>query len=248
MEKQSDSANLKTFDEGRLLIIEKKRIFFGHQSVGYNIIDGVKDIIAEYPACCPRIVETIDPLDFESPVFGHARIGRNMDPYSKIGHFKTLLGLGIGNKLDVACMKLCYVDIDNHTDIEPLFQYYKRTINELSVQYPHLKFIHATVPLEMKEDSIKAVVKKVLGKKIAGEGTNIGKRRYNDLLAEEYDASAIFDIASIESTYPDGTRNENTYKNETYYSLVPQYTNDGGHLNHRAGKIVAEQLLSLLAG
>ena len=38
-----------------------------------------------------------------------------------------------------------------------------------------------------------------------------------------------------------------TKDGENYYSLVPDYTDDGGHLNEKGRKIVAEQLLILLA-
>jgi lysophospholipase L1-like esterase len=34
---------------------------------------------------------------------------------------------------------------------------------------------------------------------------------------------------------------------KTYYHLVPDYTNDGGHLNETGRKLVAEQLLLTIA-
>jgi hypothetical protein len=57
----------------------------------------------------------------------------------------------------------------------------------------------------------------------------------------------IIDIAKIESTYPDGSRCSFTMDGKTYYSMVPEYTSDGGHLNETGRKKVAEQFLILPA-
>ncbi len=57
----------------------------------------------------------------------------------------------------------------------------------------------------------------------------------------------FFDIAKIESTFPDGTRSTFTKDGKTYYSMVPEYTHDGGHLNEMGRKKVAKQFLLLLA-
>jgi hypothetical protein len=51
----------------------------------------------------------------------------------------------------------------------------------------------------------------------------------------------------VESTYPDGRRETCAHKGKTCYSLVPEYTYDGGHLNETGRKKAAEQLLILLA-
>jgi len=58
---------------------------------------------------------------------------------------------------------------------------------------------------------------------------------------------SIFDIAKIQSTFPDGTRSIFTKDGKTYYSMVPEYSYDGGHLNELGRKKVAEQLLVLFA-
>ncbi len=68
------------------------------------------------------------------------------------------------------------------------------------------------------------------------------------MLIKQYEGKEpIFDIAKIESTFPDGTRSSFTKDGKTYYSMVPEYTYDGGHLNETGRKKVAEQLLILLA-
>ena len=36
----------------------EKKIYFGHQSVGFNIMDGITDLMKEYPDIKLNIVET----------------------------------------------------------------------------------------------------------------------------------------------------------------------------------------------
>ena len=38
--------------------LSQKKIYFGHQSVGFNIMDGVQDLMKEHPAIKLNIVET----------------------------------------------------------------------------------------------------------------------------------------------------------------------------------------------
>jgi lysophospholipase L1-like esterase len=38
-----------------------------------------------------------------------------------------------------------------------------------------------------------------------------------------------------------------SYKGQTYYSMYPGYTSDGGHLNDVGRKVVARALLAFLA-
>ena len=88
-----------------------------------------------------------------------------------------------------------------------------------------------------------------MGKKDIWEyDANIRKNEFNDLLRKEYSGKEpIFDLAYVESTFPDGRRSTFTKAGETYYSMAPEYTYDDGHLNETGRKRAAEQLLVLLA-
>ena len=63
-EKMSEKANklpsIKDVPNSAWKKLSQKKIYFGHQSVGYNIIDGIKDIMKEYPQINLNIVETTD--------------------------------------------------------------------------------------------------------------------------------------------------------------------------------------------
>ena len=107
--------------------LSQKKIFFGHQSVGFNIIDGLKDIMKENPQIKLNIVETSNPADFNHPLFAHARVGKNTYPKSKIDAFADFMEEGIGNKADIAFLKFCYVDVMAGTDSQKVFDDYKKS-------------------------------------------------------------------------------------------------------------------------
>lgn len=229
--------------------LSQKKIYFGHQSVGYNIIDGIKDLMKENPQIKLNIVDTNNPADFDRPLFAHSRVGKNVDPKSKTDSFAEFIRNGIGDKVDIAFFKFCYVDIDKGTDLKGLFQDYKTRMAQLEKDYPNVNFIHVTVPLRVTKTSWKTWVKEVTGRGDLYEyAGNIERNEYNDLLRKEYEGKEpFFDLARIESTYPDGTRSTFSIRGKTYFSLVPKYTKDGGHLNEQGRKVVAEQLLILFA-
>ena len=55
------------------------------------------------------------------------------------------------------------------------------------------------------------------------------------------------DLAGVESTHPDGTRESFTSRGKDYFALVPSYSHDGRHLNEPGRRAVAEALLVFLA-
>ena len=228
--------------------LSQKKIFFGHQSVGFNIIDGIKDIMKEYPQIRLNIIETADPADINSGIFAHSRVGKNMDPKSKINDFVGLMNKGLGNKVDYAALKFCYIDINPDTDVGILFNEYHAAMTSLKEKYTDVTIVHFTSPLTTIQTGPKAWIKKIIGRTISGIDDNIKRNEYNELLLKKYEGEEpVFDLAKIESTLPNGTRSSFVKNGKTYYSLAPQYTNDGGHLNEPGRKIVAEQFLVFLA-
>ena len=240
--------SLKDVSDAAWKKLNKKKIYFGHQSVGYNILEGVQDIIKVFPQIKLNIVDTTNIEVFKAAgVFAHSEIGQNTNPESKIDDFRKLLGTGIGGKADAAALKLCFVDITSNTDAQMLFDDYKNAVIELKKAYPDLIIIHFTEPLTRRQTGWKATIKKIIGRSIGGVADNMKRNEYNELLVKEFQGKdPILDIAKIESTHLDGTRSSFKVKGKTYYSLAPEFTNDGGHLNELGRKQVAEQLLLLL--
>jgi hypothetical protein len=144
--------SIKDVPESTWTKLSQKKIFFGHQSVGFNIIDGLKDLMKENPQIKLNIVETSNPSDFDAPLFAHARVGKNTDPKSQIDAFANFIEEGIGNKADIAFFKFCYVDVMAGTDSQKVFDDYKKSMSNLTKKYPKTNFIHVTVPLKQKQN------------------------------------------------------------------------------------------------
>ena len=240
--------NLKDVPASSWKALSEKKIYFGHQSVGFNIMDGVADLMKEYPDIKLNIVETKEASKFNKGVFAHSRVGENVDPSGKINDFKKIIESGIGRRADAVALKFCYVDMTGQTDIESLLQQYIDSVDKIKKKYPGVTIIHFTEPLTMSKTTWKTWIKKMMGKKDLWEyNDNIKRNQYNALLLEKYQGrEPILDIAKIESTYPDGKRESFTVDGNIYHSMVPDYTRDGGHLNEIGRRKVAEAFLLLL--
>src|SRR6056297_611450 len=225
--------------------LSRQKIYFGHQSVGYNIMDGM----ADNAAINFNIKETSDLSDFDQPVFAHSRNGENRDWQSKIDGFHDKINSGLGKKADIAFFKLCYVDITGETDAQKLFESYRQTMKQLEKEFPDTVFLHTTAPLKTTKTSWKIWIKKLIGKEHIWEyADNIKRNEFNDLIRQEYgDSRRLFDIARAESTYLDGNRETFEKDGERYEALVPIFTNDGGHLNEMGRKVVAAHMLRVIA-
>jgi hypothetical protein len=67
--------------------------------------------------------------------------------------------------------------------------------------------VHFTNPLTQRQTGPKAWIKKIIGRPIGGVDDNIKRNKYNDMLINQYEGKEpIFDIAKIESTFPDSSR------------------------------------------
>jgi len=228
--------------------LSQKKVYFGHQSVGYDILNGIKDIMKENPQVKLNIKTMRRTTDFTAPIFTHSEIGKNEDPKSKTDDFVSIITQGLGGEVQIAFFKFCFVDVVTGTDVNRLFNDYKSKLATLKEKYPNVIFVHWTVPLMTVQTGPKAFIKRIIGKTLGGYSDNIKREQYNAMLRKEYgNREPVFDLAAIESTNPDGSRLSFNQNDLIGYALVPKYTSDGGHLNKKGRKIVAEQLLILLA-
>ena len=212
--------------------LSEKRIYFGHQSVGDNIMAGIGDIQSWDDRIKLKISKLEAATALEEPGFYHSHIGRNEDPKSKVDDFAEKMENGLGNSADIAFFKFCYIDVNPSTDVAGLFRYYQNTMESLKTKFPQTTFIHCTMPLVKLQDGPKAWIKRILGKPLSGMDDNIKRDEYNRLLVAEYAGKEpIFDLAKVESTYPDGTRSVATKDGRSFPTLVSGFTDDDGHLN-----------------
>jgi len=227
--------------------LAQRQIFFGHQSVGGNIMAGVADVMARHPAIGLNLVESRDLKRASAPAFHHALVGRNDYPIEKLDDFVAISSTGFGEGGGIAMLKFCYVDIHKQTDAHALFAEYQQRVDALKANNPSLTIVHFTTPLTGIENWKGRVRAAITGNATARE-RNVVRNRYNDLVRRAYEGrEPLFDIANLESTLPDGRRAFFGNSASPTYILAPEYTDDGGHLNAAARRMVAEQLLIMLA-
>ncbi len=228
-------------------LLLSKKIFFGHQSVGNNIIHGIELLKTDYPWLEFNIKESQDLKTLDAPVFAHKIVGENGQPNLKLKDFQSELQNSILGGTEIAALKFCYVDFKKSTNVLKVFTRYKETIEEIKEKNPDILVVHFTVPLRTIQSGWKAWIKEIIGKPLNGVEDNITRNQYNKLLIKEYAKEGIvFDIAKFESTLPDGSRRQFKENGETYFSLAEVYSTDGGHLNELGSRYIAEKFLLFL--
>jgi hypothetical protein len=237
-----------TLDTRQQQALNKQRIYFAHQSVGFDIIKGIESVLQASSGARLKVVNTRDPADIKGAVLAHMQAGRNYDPLSKITDFVATLDSGIGKCVDVAFLKFCYVDITKDTKIETLLDTYRKEFEILKSNYPKTVFLHFTVPLKSQDVGLRTKLFHLVGTKTSTFLDNQKRNLFNELLVKEFSGiDPIFDLAGIESTHPSGRRETISMNGQTVYSMYPGYTYDGGHLNQLGKLVVANQLLVTLA-
>ncbi len=211
--------------------LSRLKIFFGHQSVGNNIINGIKLIQSQDDRF--KSIKIFNQWDDSALTNGgifETLIGENEKPLTKLAAFKEqLFNNEFGAKLDVAMMKFCYIDFFDDTDVHALFESYRQTINEIKAKFPQLTIIHITVPLRVHENK-----------------RNVLRHQFNLLLRKEFSAEPIFDLAKVESSKPNGEQVLFTYEGKEYPKLYKGYAKDAGHLNKVGQWLAARELLRIL--
>ncbi|MGB7964573.1 MAG: SGNH/GDSL hydrolase family protein [Propionicimonas sp.] len=212
-----------------LALVARTRTWFGHQSVGLNILDGIAEVYSENAVATPPIVSWQERGT--GALIGHDFIGSNFEPIFKIEDFAAKVRGGVGAEVDVAVMKLCYVDIDANTDADALFDRYRETLADLEREHPDVTFVHVTAPLTTGHSP-----------------DNVNRERYNAQMRQAYaDGGHLFDLAAIESTDPDGNRVKDRVDGDVSFAMYAGYSDDGGHLNATGSSLAAKGLVAVIA-
>jgi hypothetical protein len=217
------------------------RVLFLHQSVGANLLAGVVALARDAG-------HEFSPTDLDhpeqAPASNWVEAWGGYDPRKRLDIFSSTLRTGL--ETDLAFMKLCYRDFEGDADVADLFARYQSTITMLERERPDVRFAHVTVPLRARPTGIKAAIKRLIGLD-REDIANVKRAEFNRRLLEAFPSDPIFDLARLESTRPDGTRQTFEHDGAVYYSLVPDYTVDGGHLNERAQRALGAELIRFVA-
>lgn len=119
-----------------------------------RVLSGVGELYAAHDLAAPAMVQVGvgDTPPATTPGVGavvHTEIGVNGDPLGKLANFAAMLRGGMAAKVDVAVLKFCFTDITAGTDVDAVFAAYSTTIDELRREFPAVRILAATVPLEI---------------------------------------------------------------------------------------------------
>ena len=204
-------------------------VLFGHQSVGANILDGLGMLGPRF--AIEPVIEPEATWYDENHGLGEFPVGDNEDPLGKIENFRRMIGEGgFGKRIDVAMMKLCYVDFTG--DLEAargVYESYGAMMDALEKELPRVRFVWWTAPLM--------------------ESDNAGRNEFNRLVRAHCEAHGkiLFDLADIESHDESGT----PHRADGEPALCPEWSEDGGHLSEAGRRRVATAwwyLMARLAG
>jgi len=131
-----------TVSTAELNAVAGKRILFAHQSVGNDIVEGVKLLVAGSGASL-EVVETRQPADGRTGLF-HFKAGTNGDPLGKLRDFEKTVNESAARGFDIAMVKFCYIDFDANTDGAALARSYIDTLERLQSNFPQTRFVAIT--------------------------------------------------------------------------------------------------------
>lgn len=236
----NDETNFKIMiKKSDLTSLPGKRVYFAHQSVGYNIIEGIKEIISKNNDLDFIKIITLDeylqgelPDSDSSFYIIHSKVGINTFPDLKIKDFQNKIDSI--KDVDAAFMKFCFVDITRKTNVNSLYKNYMDAITGLEKKYEKTRFLYFTCPISIKENFVIGVLKAILRKP---DDLNKNRNRFNNLIRKNQNID-IFDLA-----YHESHDENNTEMHEREFMLKKYATSDGGHLNNLGSEKMAYHLL-----
>jgi len=208
------------------------RVFFGHYSVGANILEGLAGLAHE--AGIPVQV-------------GEGPVGENTKPLAKFEDFARHAESPASEGEQLMLMKLCYVDFTPDSDPDALVKAYAAAVERVRKARPAVKIVHVTPPLFARSTDLKSKVKRTLGSAVWEDQANLRRLEFREQLLRRFPGEPVFDLALVESTRPDGTREEYAVEGRTVPMLWPGYSSDGGHLNDFGKGIAAKAFVHALA-
>lgn len=226
----------------------RSRVFFAHKSVGANVLDGLPRVFQATGVMMPPVTLWEEAMTVSGAGVVHTPIGSNGDPLGKIEEFDRLVRGSLGHQVDVAVLKLCYVDLKHGADVEGVFATYRDTMAALRRDHPEIVFVLATSPLTT-ERGPRGRARARLGRGDAlGPEHNVVREQFNMLVrAECHGTTPLFDIAAIQSTARDGSRKALTFRGQPLFAMEPFVASDPGHLGADGRAILASAFVATIA-
>jgi hypothetical protein len=220
------------------------RLFFAHQSVGQNILNGIAELSAHRIE--PTSLLALHPNE-PLPGWVDMPVGQNGDPEGKIDAFVAAFEKHPTFRPELALLKFCFVDFQPTTDVDQLFHRYERALHELEARHPETIFGHVTVPLTVYPTDLKWRAFRLVGRRVWEDEANIKRSEFNRRLLSVFASDPIFDLSGVESLGPDGHRSLFQHDGQRYAALEPRYAEDEGHLNALGQQVVGTAFLRFVA-
>ena len=225
----------------RFALARQRRVFFGHQSVGAQVITGINEWADNLGQPDMPVVDVdVSAIPGTGGVMAHAYVGTNGDGRTKTRgtagaapSFDYRIRNGLASQIDTAVLKFCYADVRSTSPYTPaeLFTEYAATMDALVADFPAIAFIFATETIVMEVDE-------------DGDDNDL-RYAYNQAVRAAYASGGrLWDIALAESTAADGTR---VIDGSGVEHLWPTYASaDQEHIGTTAGRMAASKPLLLL--
>lgn len=223
-----------------LAVVRKARVAFYHHSVGADVLAGVARLDAAAGGGRLRLASWEEAVAVDGPVLANGEGGRNGDPRGKVDAFAAIVRGQSRLRPDLAFMKFCYVDFDPGTDVDALLSHYRETLQALKAEHPGIRFAHVTAPLFRRPADLKSSARRLLGLQVWEDAANAKRAEYNRRLVEAFPGDPVFDLAGVEAGGPGAPG--------AAPSLLPEFTEDGGHLNAAGQATAGAAAIRFLAG
>ena len=236
-----------TDDVGALIEeVSNLKVYFGHQSVGCNIMEGIY-VWEQETGVYLKAVESRDFKAVSDASFVHFRIGKNGDFRGKVDDFVSLVTQIPDGENPIAFFKFCFVDITSESDVDSEFEYYNEKMLYLKDNYPNIKFVVCTVPVTGVQKGIRAAAKRILNRTPYGYLDNIKRQEFNERIISDFSGiMSVFDLAGLEATHPDGSIETYSCDGDDYPCMPDYYRTDYGHLNSFGARTISYNLLAFL--
>src|SRR6476620_5366089 len=138
-----NTVNAALIPQSYLNAAAQKNVVFDHHSIGGNIMTGMGTLQSQNPARYSFVSQFAPPSDWFTTHhgtginIGEFQDGDNYYPQTKIDGFDSTIRGGIGNVVNIALMKFCFVDIyDDAANGLSTWNSYNTMMTNLMATYP----------------------------------------------------------------------------------------------------------------
>ena len=177
MTSQDRAASGVTPDD--LARVSRTKVFFGHQSVGMNVLDGVPGVYAAHGVAAPAIVEDGTEPGQDGGFVDHAFIGENAKPLVKIQDFDAKMRSGArpaGRRGDDEVLLRRH---HRPARTSPRCSLLPRDHRRPGAGLPQVTFVHVTVPLMTEQGQLSKLKSLLTGRSGNGPADNVARERLN---------------------------------------------------------------------